>query len=178
MGPNTSTDKMDYYDGSFYIFESGSIYIYNLESNLWTQSISSGMSNVVLEDYPQCIYEGSLYLVLGWDDVIKGGSNKIYKIDLSDKDFKGEQITIPYEGIAESLFGYSCKGNLLYLFGGNSDFYGYSNNLAILDLSRPELEFKILSKVLNIPSARKAHAMEAYNNKLYIFGGMDANQKK
>jgi hypothetical protein len=71
--------------------------------------------------------------------VIKGASNKIYKIDLSDKDFKGEQITIPYEGIAESLFGYSCEDNLLYLFGGSSDFYGYLNNLSILDLSLPEL---------------------------------------
>ncbi len=98
------------------------IYIYNLDSNLLTHSVSSGISNVVLEDYPRLIYKGSLYLVLEWGNLIKGASNKIHKIDLSDKDFKCEQITIPYEGIAESLFGYSCKGNMLYLFGGSSDF--------------------------------------------------------
>jgi hypothetical protein len=31
---------------------------------------------------------------------------------------------------------------------------------------------------MNILTARKGHAMEAYDDKLYIFGGVDANQKR
>jgi hypothetical protein len=62
----------------------------------------------------------------------------------------------------------------VYLFGG-SNKAGYSNNLSLLDLSEKDLEFQILSRRINVPTARKGHAMEAYDDKLYIFGGVDGD---
>jgi hypothetical protein len=43
--------------------------------------------------------------------------------------------------IAEFTFGYDCKDNLVYLFGGSSVYDGYFNNLS----NRP---FAVLSLTL------------------------------
>jgi hypothetical protein len=64
------------------------------------------------------------------------------------------------------------------VFGGSSVYDGYFNNLSILDLSQQDLEFKVFNQAMNVPTARKGHAMEAYDDKLYIFGGVDGNRKR
>jgi hypothetical protein len=116
---------------------------------------------------------------MGWDSSIAGKSEKIFRIDLSNDNSEFEEITISNQkNVAEWLFGYDCKDNLVYLFGGGSLDDGYFNNLSILDLSQKELEFKFLNQDMNVPTARKGHAMEAYDDKLYIFGGVDGNKKR
>ena len=153
------------------------LYIYDLNANIWTSRMPLGKEYTILIDYAQCIYNDALYLIMGWDDNIFGASEKIYRIDLFNDRYDSQQISISNEGIADYTFGYDCKDNLVYLFGGDSDS-GYFNNLSILDLSQQDLEFKVFNKAMNVPTARKGHAMEAYDDKLYIFGGVDADKKR
>jgi N-acetylneuraminic acid mutarotase len=169
---------MDYYKGSLYFYSGEFLYIYSLKDNIWTSRMPLGKEYTMLIAYAQCVYNDALYLILGWDDNIGGASEKIYRIDLSSDKNEFEEIFISNEGIADYTFGYDCKDNLVYLFGGSSVDYGYFNNLSILDLSQQDLEFKVFNKAMNVPTARKGHAMQAYDDKLYIFGGVDADKKR
>ncbi len=126
----------------------------------------------------QCIYEDSLYLIMGLDIISYRQSTTIYKIDLSNEIYELQEISISKEGMAEYTSGYDCIDNQVYIFGGDSLYDGYFNNLSILDLSSQDLEFQIITKNMNVPTARRGHAMQAYNDKLYIFGGVDGNKKR
>jgi hypothetical protein len=169
---------MSYYKGSLYIYSIDLLYIYDLNANVWTSRKPLGKEYTILMDYAQCVYNDTLYLILGWDNYIPGSSEKIYRIDLSSDRNEFEEILVSKEGIAEYTFGYGCKNNLVYLFGGDSTYDGYSNNLSILDLSKQDLEFKVFNQAMNVPTARKGHAMQAYDDRLYIFGGVDADKKR
>ncbi len=152
--------------------------IYNLDTNVWTKVTLEGTPNSIKGDYINCVYNDNLYLIMGWGDGTIDESKMIYKISLSNDDFKLQMIHISNEGMADWVYGYTCKDNLAYIFGGGSNINGYFNNLSILDLSLESLEFQTLSANTNVPTARRAHAMEAYNDKLYIFGGVDSNKKR
>jgi N-acetylneuraminic acid mutarotase len=65
----------------------------------------------------------------------------------------------------------------LFQFGGGTTD-GEFNNLYVLDLSFQHLEFENLSEHLKVPTARKGHDMETYNDKLYIFGGVDSKKNR
>lgn len=58
------------------------------------------------------------------------------------------------------------------MFGGDS-WAGFYNSLVTLDLDNITSQFNILSRTMETPSPRRGHAMEAYNDELYIFGGVD-----
>jgi hypothetical protein len=169
---------MSYYKGSLYIYSIDLLYIYDLNANVWSTRMPLGKEYTILFDYAQCIYDGALYLIFGWDDNIVGASDKIYRIDLSSDRNEFEEIFISIEGIAKLTFGYGCNNNLVYLFGGNSVYDGYFNNFSVLDLSQKELELKFFNKAMNVPTARKGHVMEVYDDKLYIFGGVDQDKKR
>jgi hypothetical protein len=68
--------------------------------------------------------------------------------------------------------------NLVYPFGGGSNDNGNFNHLSILNLSISSLEFQIVNKAMNVTTFRKGHAIEAYNDKFYMFGGFDGNKKR
>jgi hypothetical protein len=169
---------MDYYDGSLYIYSGNTLYIYSLEANLWTEADTSGDYDTLLTDYAQCIYDDSIYLILGWDDVKGEPSQTIYRIDLLDEEYLFEEIPIEYEDAVDSLMGFACNDTLAYIFGGSKEIDGFSNNLSILDLSQEDMEFEILSDLFIVPTARRGHAMEVYDDKLYIFGGVDDTKER
>jgi hypothetical protein len=168
-GPEINFRRITYYDGSLYTHVKDHMYIYNLNTSSWTSIIPKGESDFDIYFHNQCIYEGSLYLIKGID---------IYKIDLSNHRYEVQEISIPKEGMAELSSGYDCVENQVYIFGGDSVSNGFFNTLSIIDLSSQNLEFQILTNNMNVPTARRGHAMEAYNDKLYIFGGVDGNKKR
>jgi hypothetical protein len=169
---------MDYYKGSLYINSRNYLYIYNLETNVWTREKSSENQDIHLIDYIQCVYNDNLYLILGWELASYTSSNQVYKIDLSSERYELVKISILTEGIPEDMFGYDCADNLLFQFGGGTTTDGEFNNLSVLDLSFQDLEFENLSEHSKVPTARKGHAMEAYDDKLYIFGGVDSKRNR
>jgi N-acetylneuraminic acid mutarotase len=167
---------MDYYEGKLYVYSKETLSVFNLIDKSWDNHRFEMCINESLSDYSQCIYNNSLYLIPGWHVELEEASRKIFRIELSDSDYNAcELIDLKQDKEADDkLKGYSCKDNQVYLFGG-SNKAGYSNNLSLLDLSEKDLEFQILSRRINVPTARKGHAMEAYDDKLYIFGGVDGN---
>jgi hypothetical protein len=68
--------------------------------------------------------------------------------------------------------GYLCKDNLIYILGG-AYLQGNLNSLAVIDLNIRELRVSPLSKNHSIPIERGGHAMEVYNDELYLVGGKD-----
>jgi hypothetical protein len=62
---------------------------------------------------------------------------------------------------------------MVFVFGGETFGRGNYNSLSVLNLDHSKLEFQNLSDKLTVPTARRGHAMEVYNDKLYIFGGVD-----
>jgi hypothetical protein len=164
---------MDYYKGSLYINRKNYLYIYNLETNLWTQEKSFKDGNIDLSEYIQCVYNDNMYLILGWEEVSYASSNQVYKIDLSSERYELVKMSVLKEGIPGYAFGYDCDDNLVFQFAGDTIADGDFNNLSVLDLFLQDLEFENLSERLEVPTARKGHAMEAYDDKLYIFGGIN-----
>jgi hypothetical protein len=169
---------MDYYNGSFIIHHNDILYIYSLDKSTWTQKEMPGKIETNLTYYTQCLYKDTLYLIMGWDALENKGSYSIFKIDLSNENYEAQEIPVSNIDIAGWALGYKCKDNLVYLFGGGSLLDGYFNSLSILDLAKPELKFEILNTNMKVPKARQGHAMEVYDDKIYIFGGVDSNDKR
>ncbi len=151
------------------------MYSYSLIQNTWTNKVSLSQRKTKLLDYSQCLYGGNLYLIMGWDNLLVSATHSILKINLSNENYEVHEVPISNKGVAEWTFGYTCVDNLVYQFGGGSTEEGYFNNLSILDLDKPKLEFQILNENMNVPRARRGHAMEIYDDKIYIFGGVDSN---
>ena len=143
------------------------MHIYNLGTNSWTETEAS------MESFSffavGCLYGDHLYVIEGDTTV---------KMSLSNDDFNFEEIHISNEVKVNYEIAYTCIDNLVYIFGGDSMDKGYSNQLLLVDLSSQELEYVTKSGDMNVPTGRRAHAMEAYDDQLYIFGGVGSNKKR
>jgi hypothetical protein len=178
LGPDVDAIQMDYHKGSFIINYNDILYMYNLDKSTWTQKAISGKRKTNLTDYTQCLYKDTLYMIMGWDILEELPSSSIFKINLSNENYEAKEIPITNKDIAEWTLGYKCRDSFVYLFGGGSHMDGHFNSLSKLDLSQPELKFEILNTNMKVPTARQGHAMEVYNDKLYIFGGVDSNGER
>jgi hypothetical protein len=169
---------MNYYDSSLLIYSEEVLYSYSLITNTWTHKVSLSQRKTQLIDYSQCIYKDTLYLIMGWDNLLASATHSIFKINLKNENYEVNEVPISNEGVAEWLFGYNCVDNIVYQFGGGSTEEGYFNSLFIFDLDQTIPEFKILNENKNVPRARRGHGMEIYDDKIYIFGGVDSNGER
>lgn len=143
------------------------LYKYEIATGQWIRIEFIGKQVESVQNNGLCIYKNTMYSVLG----SFSSSSSVYKIDLKSGNYELEDIYIDSDGMADSGFGYACKDNMIFIFGG-STYTGKHNNLAVLDFDKLPLKFTILSKQFKTPTARRGHAMELYNNKLYIYGGI------
>jgi hypothetical protein len=170
--PDTDSHKMEYYNGSLYLFIGSTVFIYNLNSENWSKIETSHEVIDGVIDSAQCFYEQKLYTVKGWDDINGIYNSYMYVMDLSNDEYEMSKLVIDLDSIASAGYGHICNQGILYIFGGYTD-YGYSNSLAILDFNLSNLKLELLSKDMNVPTPRLGHAMQVYDDKLYIFGGVD-----
>ncbi len=63
------------------------IYIYDQNSNEWTNRMPLWKKYTWLIDYAQCIYDSVLYLIMCSYDSINTASGKIFSIDLSNDSY-------------------------------------------------------------------------------------------
>jgi N-acetylneuraminic acid mutarotase len=172
--PDTSGYKMEYYNGSLYLFVGTIIFIYDLNMENWSKIETSNEVQDRILDSAQCFYKEKLYTFKGWDKVNKIYNSYSYIMDLSNDELEMNKLEIDLESIASAGFGYNCIDGILYMFGGYSDD-GYSNSLSIIDFNKSNLKLELLSRDMNVPTPRQGHAMQVYDDKLYIFGGVDGN---
>jgi N-acetylneuraminic acid mutarotase len=119
-----------------------------------------------------CVYEESLFLINGYNPRIGDFTNKIYRINLESEDQIWENIYIEESNQPAGNSGYFCDKDKLYLFGGVHSG-GVTNHLLNISLSSSKKNVVELSKKMITPIARYGHGMVAYDDKLYIFGGID-----
>jgi N-acetylneuraminic acid mutarotase len=148
------------------------LYRYDLNSNSWAVVDISGPGLDYIQGNGQCVYKDILYSIQGYHTYSGKRLKEIYSVNLKDdkKVWEEIQFSQPYEDRA--AFGYICKGSTVYIFGGY-DGKENTNKLIKIQLSTYELNFNSLSESLTVPTARYGHAMEVYDEKLYILGGKD-----
>lgn len=168
---------MEYHDGSLYLFVGATVFIYDLNTEIWSKIETSNQVIDTIVDSAQCFYKEKLYTFMGWDTITGDEIYSIYIMDLSNDKYEVKEVVIDLKYIAEDSFGYTCKQGFVYMFGGYT-YDGFSNSLAILDLNQSNLKFEVLSKPISVPTPRRGHAMEVYDDKLYIFGGVDTDGNK
>ena len=76
----------------------------------------------------------------------------------------------PVWDLNSEAFGYKCSGNTVYIFGGNS-FAEFSNQLMKFEFITKTQAVRNFSRGMTVPTSRQGHAMEVFNDNLYILGG-------
>ena len=178
LPPKSTGQQIVYKDGKLYIWGAGGIistiisemYVYDIEEQYWrTLDIKGKKENASLV-YGFCTYENSLYVVNGFDRQKVLGYKAIKRLDLEILEW--EKYDVGEDDIAFGGFGYVCDGSMVYLFAGFSIDLTF-NNLWSLDLSAQKLKWNLLGKSTRVPTARSSHAMQVYDDKLFILGGRD-----
>lgn len=172
---------MEYYKGSLYLWggtnnEYNRLYTYDLDAEIWSVIDISYMKVKLTQHNGICIYKDNLYAIAGFDPVDSIKVESVFKINLESGNYEVEEIPIINKEMGDGSFGYDCKDNMMYIFGGYSKT-GDRNSLVSIDLEEPLLNFTALSKQINTPIARHGHAMEVYNDELYIYGGINSGIK-
>jgi N-acetylneuraminic acid mutarotase len=149
-----------------------SLYKYDLDSSSWSIVMISGPSIEFLQLHGQCVYKESLYIIYGYQTYKDEFYSTLHRVDLESNNKVWEVIKIPSANTGSASFGLLCSRETIFLFGGASK-KGPSNQLLKISLSASSVDIVELSKSMNVPKARYGHAMEVYDDKLYILGGMD-----
>jgi hypothetical protein len=175
LTPDSYSQKIEYYDGSLYLVIGRRLIKFELASGIVS---SLDISNAITDIYDGglCVYGDYIYSTFGVDDngdVIKA----ILRINLKSGDFLIEEMPITdFEGPGWT-FGYSCRDNIMYFFAGDSSD-GFKNYILSYDLGKFDNRLTKLSSYVNTPPARRGHIMEVFDNKLYIFGGVNGAGKR
>lgn len=169
--PDSSNRRIAYYNGALYMINEGKLIKFDLSSRMVSHiDVSEHVPDIW--DYGLCVYGDYLYSAFG---INRDAYNHILRINLKSGEYIIEDMPIS-EGPGWA-FGYTCKDNMMNFFAGNS-YQGFKNYLWSYDLDKYDNRITNLSKNMNIAPARKGHSMEVFDNKLFIFGGVNAAGKR
>jgi hypothetical protein len=173
-GPMAYYQVMNYYEGSLYLWGGqnamNELYRYEFATEKWNIIKTSGTEVNNTENNGICIYNDSLYSLSGYHPKINSRVDSIFKINLKSGLYEVEEITISHRDKGDGSFGYGCMHNNMYMFGGYST-QGDRNTLLSINLDETQPNLTLLSKHFIKPAARHGHAMDIYDDKLYIYGG-------
>lgn len=177
--PIADNSRLAYYDGSLYLWGTykeynsikGELFRYDLSSESWSivETLSDDISYI--QGHGMFTYNTDLYIINGYELRTGEFHNRIHHLNLDAENKVWEEATNPEVNRNKAAFAYVCEGDILYMFGGLSK-EGQTNQLLEINLKLIE-ESTELSKSMRVPTARYGHSMEVYNDKLYIFGGVD-----
>lgn len=146
------------------------MYVFNIQEQYWSVLDIKGTQLEASLVYGFCGYEDSLYVMNGFDRQKVVGYKAINKLNLNKLEW--ERYDVQEDEMAFGAFGYVCDGSMIYLFGGFENEETY-NNIWSIDLSQNKLKWNMLGRRIKVPTARSGHAMQVYDDKLFIFGGQD-----
>ncbi len=187
--------QIQFYNGALYFF-GGNDYVGSLDVNLYKFDLLTSEWSVVsmlTSERPYGRIMGGSAIVGSYYYIIGGYCNDLYhdipdiwRVDLSIYPTSWEYINMEhdpyYEHLARDGFGYAFSDSKVFIFGGWT-YNGIKNDLLELDPSKVyegvlPFQWKIMSELAVIPTARVGHAMEVYNENLYILGGKNKQGKK
>lgn len=178
-----------YYNGLIYVYAGSDgegivdyqdLYSFDIANKVWTDLTNPNHSFVGVSFSGGCADNGFLYIFFGWRNDILNDSEYVFKVDLSDPEYKWEEIKV--NGDTNSLkgdsFAYTHKNNVFYIFGGlHLDNSLIRNDLMEFSLVATPLELEYSSNS-DFPSIRTYHSLVPISGKLYLFGGDSGGQKR
>jgi N-acetylneuraminic acid mutarotase len=170
---------MVYKEGKLYIWGAdgmlqparNDMFVYDIDSGFWKILETQGQIQSPLS-YGFCEYNDSLFVINGYDRFTASQFEHVSRLNIKGDNKEWVRYDTMKPDMAAASFGYVCEGSMVYIFGGfnNQDAH---NDLWKMDLSAEQLEWIQLGRNIQIPTARSGHAMEVYDDKLYILGGVD-----
>jgi N-acetylneuraminic acid mutarotase len=182
---------ISFVEDTFYVFEPVELTSHmmkmlklSLKDKVWERTdIDSFIENAVV-DFNSITYDKYIYLMPGVDhehseDIQDAFRLKIEELRDSVVRLEAAKMLKNQYIHARSSYAKLMVNEILYIFGGLA-YEGLLNELVKveickLNLANEALKFEILSKDIVMPAARREHAMEIYDEKLYIFGGAGKN---
>lgn len=156
----------------------GEMYRYEISTGKWSIVEIPGERADPALGHGLCAYKDSLYVLFGFNPITSAHFEFINRLKVDDNEVQSwKAYEIGKNVMPLVAFGFVCSDNFIYLYGGLVKTR-FTNELFRIDLSSPTLEWVSLSRKVNSPTARYAHAMEVYDDKLFILGGVDKNGNK
>lgn len=149
------------------------LYRYEINTAIWTIEQISEINKKQATGYGLCAFEDSLYMINGYNSSTDRFYKEITRLNLETETRQWEIFYTFDIKMPQGAFGYICSENTVFIYNGLSED-GYRNELISINLIQSDPKITILSASMNVPTSRYGHAMEVYNDKLYIFGGVDS----
>jgi N-acetylneuraminic acid mutarotase len=168
--PISSKGTIVYKDGKLYFWdvtdiqESVKIYVYDIETGYWSLIEHKVSYEHPIEYGVICVYNDTIYMI----DTI----GSIIKLKTEGNSLEWDKLVIDSNNLPIHAYSYIVNDRYLYIFAGYND-YKNLNGLWRIDLSSDNLQWINISRDMNTPTPRSGHAMEVYNEELYILGGVD-----
>lgn len=173
-------------DGVFFVYEpvkieSSEMLLYKLDLKdlVWKiLDVKSNQPRSVVDNL-SFGYNSYMYVMQGVDQDNCKTKESIFRIKMEGNEVETVYMEEDNQVSSRSATGRCIVGSSVYIFGG-STCEGLLNELITVDLcniylAQDNLQFEILSRNMVMPEARMEHAMDIYNDQLYIFGGKGKN---
>ncbi len=147
------------------------LFRYEIDTGVWTTIQISNSDITPAISCGFCLYKDTLYAVDGFVPTSFQPAGYIHKIHLKNGEYSVEEVSTNQGREGAGGFGFYCHENLMYIFGGHT-MTSIRNSLVAVDLDTTDLKRIVISGEMRIPNSRSGHAMEVYDDKLYIYGGI------
>lgn len=120
------------------------------------------------------LYKSKMYIFGGHNpdpgsNLINDLKNELFELDFKTNTWRQiEGPNFPYRTEHSSV----CTQGRMLIFGGYSGLGGYKNDIVVCDLENG-FKWETIPPKGDFPSARSAHSICLYNNKVFLFGGWD-----
>ncbi|CAG8759978.1 8625_t:CDS:2, partial [Dentiscutata erythropus] len=150
-----------------YVIETSSLNVHNIITSGDIPSPRTGHTHVIM---------GSIMIVFGGLTLEQKMDDNLYVLDIATKKWKQLSVQSPPRG----RHGHSITviGTKIYIFGGQTE-EGYSNELIVFDMgiyNSSNATWEFATPKSPLPPGRTAHISCAYEDKIYMFGGMDGDR--
>ncbi|CAG8499846.1 6197_t:CDS:2 [Dentiscutata heterogama] len=150
-----------------YVIETSSLNVQNIVTSGDIPSPRAGHTHVNM---------GSIMIVFGGLTIEQKMDENLYALDTATKKWKQLSVQSPPRG----RHGHSVTviGTKMYIFGGQTE-ESYSNELIVFDMgmyNSSSANWEFVTPKNPPPPGRTAHISCAYENKIYMFGGMDGDR--
>jgi N-acetylneuraminic acid mutarotase len=165
--------------GAFYLFggtegaaRQSDVHAYNVETNLWQEIRSSGVSSPARSGAQTVVYDNCVWFFGGYTKKDGDYFNDVYKYDIGMSSWSMVS-TLGEAPSKRTDHSVVLFGRSMFVFGG-FDGHNRFNDLRELTLDRERRWSNITSRSGH-PRSRFGHTAVVYQNSMFVFGGWDGH---